>query len=132
MPPHFAHGAGMGTGSTAVVIVRHVEQSHLRLRIRSSGRTISSGGPRRSTTSRSFFMAQDVAQLAPIASPRGFPCAAKRATIAGMSWHTFQKTMLWARAAQHAADLAPVTISDAALSGAYQRPVLCGWRQHIG
>ena len=49
--------AGIGTGSAAVATVPPVEQSQLRLRMRSSGRTISSGGPRRSITSRSVFMA---------------------------------------------------------------------------
>jgi len=34
MPPHFVHGAGMGSGSAVVVTVRHVEQSQLRLRRR--------------------------------------------------------------------------------------------------
>ena len=57
MPLHFAQGAGMGSGSAVVVTVRHVEQSQLRLRMRSSRPTISSGGPRRSSTSRSVFMA---------------------------------------------------------------------------
>jgi hypothetical protein len=60
MPPHFVQGAGIGTGAAVVVTVRHVEQSQLRLCMRSSGPTISSGGPRCSITSRSF-MAQDVA-----------------------------------------------------------------------
>jgi hypothetical protein len=63
MPPHFVQGAGIGTGSAAVATVPHVEQSQLRLRMRSSGRTISSGGPRRSITSRSVFMAQDVGEI---------------------------------------------------------------------
>ena len=53
--PHFVHGAGIGAGSAAVTTVPHVEQSQLRLRMRSSGSTISSGGPRRSITSRSGF-----------------------------------------------------------------------------
>jgi hypothetical protein len=45
-----------------VATVRHVEQSQLRLRRRSSRPTIPSGSPRRSITSRSVFTAQDVGQ----------------------------------------------------------------------
>jgi hypothetical protein len=63
MPPHFVQGAWIGTGSAVVATVPHVEQNQLRLRMRSSGRTISSGGPRRSITSRSVFMAQDVGEI---------------------------------------------------------------------
>ena len=63
MPAHFVQGAGIGTGSAAVATVPHVEQSQLRLRMRSSGPMISSGGPRRSITSRSVFMAQDVGEI---------------------------------------------------------------------
>jgi hypothetical protein len=62
MPPHFVQGAGLGEGSGVIVTMRHVEQSQLRLRIRSSRATTSSGGPRRSITSRSVFMAQDVGE----------------------------------------------------------------------
>jgi hypothetical protein len=58
MPPQFAQGAGTGIGSKVVVTARHIEQSQLRLRIRSSRPAIWSGGPRNSTTSRSFFMAK--------------------------------------------------------------------------
>ena len=63
MPLHLAQGAGMGSGSAVVVTVRHVEQSQLRLRMRFSRPTISSGGPRRSSRSRSVFMAQDVGEI---------------------------------------------------------------------
>ena len=43
--------------------------------------------------------AQDVAQPAPIATiPRGFPGAAKRATIVGMSWHHIPKDDAWKQA----------------------------------
>ena len=47
MPPHFAQCAAMGTGSKVVVTARHVEQSQLRLRIRSSRPATWSGGPRK-------------------------------------------------------------------------------------
>jgi len=88
MPPHFVQGTGIGTGSAAVATVPHVEQSQLRLRMRSSGRTISSGGPRRSITSRSVFMAQDVVETSGRRhQPSRFPDAAKRGTMAVMSWH---------------------------------------------
>ena len=96
MPPHFVQGAGIGTGSVAVATVLHVEQSQLRLRMRSSGCTISSGGPRRSKTSRSVFMAQDVVETSGRRhQPSRLPGAAKRATIAGMSGHHVPKDDAW-------------------------------------
>jgi len=54
MPPHFAQEPELAAARVGLT-VRHVEQSQLRLRMRSSGRTISSGGLRRSITSRSVF-----------------------------------------------------------------------------
>jgi hypothetical protein len=36
IPLHFVQGAGVGSGSAVVVTVRHVEQSQLWLRMRSS------------------------------------------------------------------------------------------------
>jgi hypothetical protein len=53
MPPHRLHGAGTGIGSRLVTISWHVLHVQDRLRVRPSRRTISSGCPRRSITSRS-------------------------------------------------------------------------------
>jgi hypothetical protein len=47
MPPHHAHGAGQGIGTTFAVAFRQVEHTHPRLRMRSSRPMILSGCPRR-------------------------------------------------------------------------------------